>query len=197
METNRTCGSCSYCCTHVKVDAFNKPAGISCSHLLPVINDCGACGIYEDRPSECRQYKCSWLEGRLPEELKPDKSGLLFETGWIEWPKKLFMVMGFEHVAGAIDRFEKQLDAAAKNGTVIVVIPKDGSEGVMFAEKEDGETYFAFMDMCRRAGGITHVFADGVVEDKFEPEPKGEVDVAPDRVRETGQIVDTSGAVER
>ena len=176
-KASRECGSCSYCCTHVAVKAFDKPVGTPCQHLLPIIPNepcAGACGIYADRPSECKMYRCSWLEGNLPEELKPDKCGLLFETGWIEWPHKVTMLMGFEHVAGALGKYEHLLEAAAVDGKVIVVIPKDGDAGTLFAEEKDGLAYMQFMDACRQHGGVTHVFADGnILEDKFEPELKG------------------------
>lgn len=33
------------------------------------------CKIYEDRPTPCRTFECSWLKGEVPVEWKPDKVG--------------------------------------------------------------------------------------------------------------------------
>ena len=39
----------------------------------------GGCAIYESRPSICRGFTCQWLiDPTYPEELKPDKSKLVF-----------------------------------------------------------------------------------------------------------------------
>jgi Fe-S-cluster containining protein len=33
------------------------------------------CKIYEDRPTPCRTFECSWIKGETPVEWKPDKVG--------------------------------------------------------------------------------------------------------------------------
>jgi len=35
----------------------------------------GGCGIYETRPSICRDYRCLWLQGGLEDEERPDRTG--------------------------------------------------------------------------------------------------------------------------
>lgn len=161
----RICGACHECCIYTPVAALNKPAGTPCEKLLPVIQPCGACSIYADRPSECAAYKCSWLDGTLPEALKPDACGILFETATIKWPKPLHLVVGFENRAGAVAEFEQQLDAAAVGGIVIGVVPFDKSSDVLyFGDRDDLEAWSLFMENARRSGGVTHQFADGIVE---------------------------------
>ncbi|WP_247637061.1 hypothetical protein [Methylobacterium sp. 37f] len=51
-----------------------KPAGILCRHSTGV-----ACGIYQDRPEACVRWHCLWRKiGALPDELRPDRSGVMF-----------------------------------------------------------------------------------------------------------------------
>jgi Fe-S-cluster containining protein len=70
-ETKRKCGLCSSCCTLLRVDALEKPAGTPC----PNLRRGGKCGIYETRPGICRGYMCAWLVGMAPREDRPDRVG--------------------------------------------------------------------------------------------------------------------------
>jgi len=73
--TARTCAGCDLCCTTLAVDALAKPCGARCPHLA---GDPGhSCGIYAERPDECARYACVWLEGLLPERLKPSRCGFV------------------------------------------------------------------------------------------------------------------------
>lgn len=67
----RSCGSCSHCCTVLRVDPLAKPAGVDCVH------QCGerGCGIYATRPPICRDYRCLWLQGGLRDDERPDRTG--------------------------------------------------------------------------------------------------------------------------
>jgi Fe-S-cluster containining protein len=163
METPRECGSCHDCCVYVKVEAFKKPAGVPCQHLN-VLQPCGACGIYADRPSECKQFTCAWLDGFLVDELKPDASGITLEVGRIEWPRPIALLLGFENVAGSVDRQQDQLTASGVNGAVIMIVRKDGTGLEAFGEPADIEAVEQWTALCRQQGGVTHVYADGVVE---------------------------------
>lgn len=68
----RSCGSCTACCTYLDIkggtgktisflDATDvaKPAGRPCQFCTVK-----GCGIYENRPVVCREFKCDWLQGR-------------------------------------------------------------------------------------------------------------------------------------
>lgn len=68
----RTCGTCTACCTSLRIDArpgystrldtgedISKPAGERCRFLTAL-----GCGIYEVRPLVCRRFKCDWLSYR-------------------------------------------------------------------------------------------------------------------------------------
>jgi hypothetical protein len=55
------------------VQAIGKPMYVHCPHQCNK-----GCDIYDSRPSECASFKCQWLYGRLREQQRPDKLGLMF-----------------------------------------------------------------------------------------------------------------------
>lgn len=77
--TERTCGSCTACCKTCRVSEIEKPANRWCPHV-----EIGrGCRIYEDRPNQCRQFRCVWLQdisGLLPDDARPDKSGVVIQA---------------------------------------------------------------------------------------------------------------------
>ncbi|MEE8167216.1 MAG: hypothetical protein V3T64_16740 [Myxococcota bacterium] len=74
----RSCGSCSLCCTLLRVDELHKVAGEDCIHQRGT----AGCGIYETRPPICRGYRCLWLQGGLEDDERPDRTG----ASWIWSP---------------------------------------------------------------------------------------------------------------
>jgi SEC-C motif len=77
----RSCGECEECCRVVAVAELNKPYHTPCVHQTGK-----GCGIYGDHPAECREYACVWLQGKMPEEMRPDKIGILVDAeGGDEW----------------------------------------------------------------------------------------------------------------
>lgn len=72
----RTCGTCSMCCRWPSVPDINKPAKIKCQHLH---NKGYGCSIYENRPSLCEKYQCSWLRGIGDEEDQPNNCYILID----------------------------------------------------------------------------------------------------------------------
>ncbi|WP_375383374.1 YkgJ family cysteine cluster protein [uncultured Sphingomonas sp.] len=82
---DRTCGDCTVCCTLLKVDApnFKKPAETPCAHLAS-----RGCGIHAIRPGICRTWFCAWRRiAALPEEARPDRSGLLVSLNFVREPQ--------------------------------------------------------------------------------------------------------------
>lgn len=78
---NRACGTCTLCCTVMKVTMEPpKPARTPCRHCSK-----GGCAIYADRPEPCATFECVWLaSGRLmdtamPAALRPDRSHVVLE----------------------------------------------------------------------------------------------------------------------
>lgn len=69
LVESRSCGSCSLCCKVARLWTLQKPAGKWCSHCAP---GRGGCQIHADRPSECRDFFCSWLRSpELGQEWQP------------------------------------------------------------------------------------------------------------------------------
>lgn len=74
LVPDRSCGQCTACCRLLEIEALGKPAGILCQH-----NTGCACTIYPERPEACARWHCLWRRiGALPEDLRPDRSGVIF-----------------------------------------------------------------------------------------------------------------------
>ena len=65
------------CCKVMGIDELRKPPSVWCQHA-----EIGkGCKIYEDRPESCRVFRCLWLnDPRLPDEMRPDKSKVVFHV---------------------------------------------------------------------------------------------------------------------
>ena len=71
--TDRSCDGCNMCCY---IPAINEPTLKKKEWSMCPNCDVGVgCKIYEDRPTPCRTFECSWLKGEVPVEWKPDKVG--------------------------------------------------------------------------------------------------------------------------
>ncbi len=73
--TPRACGECAACCELPAVPSLGKPACSPCPRSSPA-----GCTTYDDRPAECRAYRCLWLDDALGDEAdRPDRLGLMFD----------------------------------------------------------------------------------------------------------------------
>lgn len=75
----RSCGSCSLCCTLLRVEELAKPAGVDCIHQCLGPDVAGGCGIHARRPPVCRGYRCLWLQGGLEDDERPDRTGAVVD----------------------------------------------------------------------------------------------------------------------
>jgi hypothetical protein len=57
VREGRHCGTCTLCCKVMTVEELRKPNGRWCPHCIKG----RGCGIYSDRPNECRQFQCGYL----------------------------------------------------------------------------------------------------------------------------------------
>lgn len=84
----RSCGDCTACCTVLTVDTpdFKKPGETPCANL------CAAgCSIHPVRPTICRTWFCAWRRvAGMPEEARPDRSGLLVSINFSREPRNCF-----------------------------------------------------------------------------------------------------------
>lgn len=74
--TFRPCGECTGCCIgQLAADIYGRKMwpGKPCDFLVK-----GICTIYQDRPqSPCRNFQCGWSQHLLPEDMRPDKCGIM------------------------------------------------------------------------------------------------------------------------
>jgi Fe-S-cluster containining protein len=69
------CGTCTLCCRLTEVPELSKPLNQWCKSCNPS----QGCSIYESRPESCRKFRCVWLLKGLHENLRPDRSKVIFE----------------------------------------------------------------------------------------------------------------------
>jgi hypothetical protein len=67
LPNTRTCNGCSLCCTVMAVYELPKPSNVRCEHLSAM----GRCKIYATKPETCTGFRCLWLQGLMPDRLKP------------------------------------------------------------------------------------------------------------------------------
>lgn len=73
----RECGDCSLCCKVMAIEELTKPAGSWCDQCEPG----HGCRNYQDRPGECRNFRCLWLiDPRFGEHWKPNRSKIVLTT---------------------------------------------------------------------------------------------------------------------
>lgn len=77
MSIERGCEDCTLCCKVLGVEELDKPAGRWCRHC-----DVGkGCTIYEQRPQECRDFRCLFLAVEtFPEEWRPNRAHFVLTT---------------------------------------------------------------------------------------------------------------------
>ncbi len=70
----RSCGECTVCCIVPGIDTHDiqKITGATCRHCAA-----GGCAIYDARPRACRDFFCAWMEGAMPQDWRPNDSGVL------------------------------------------------------------------------------------------------------------------------
>lgn len=74
VVAGRNCDGCAMCCKLPNIDELAKPQLGWCPHCV----NHSRCGIYEQRPTFCRDYYCAYLRNPdLDERWKPSRSKLL------------------------------------------------------------------------------------------------------------------------
>ena len=72
----RSCGTCAACCRWPAVEEIKKPPKTRCQYLQKRGH---GCKVYDDRPTACADYRCSWLRGMGDEQDQPDRCGVLID----------------------------------------------------------------------------------------------------------------------
>ena len=112
----KECGECSLCCEIPPVPAISKPA----NHRCPFWDK--GCNLYPDHPGQCKTFVCLWLANeKLPDQLRPDRCGVMFET---HWPEKtvLALVDPFRPDAWRFGRVERLMKRMVRDGYVVWVV---------------------------------------------------------------------------
>jgi hypothetical protein len=75
VALEKSCGTCTKCCTVMGVPELKKRPWLKCSHVL----DGAGCSIYTERPASCAKFICGWLmDPNMGPDLKPDKCHVVF-----------------------------------------------------------------------------------------------------------------------
>lgn len=88
LAPERTCGECVACCKILVINHPNlrKEADCLCPH-----NVGSGCGIYETRPTVCRNWHCLWRHlADMPDGLRPDRSGMMVSLEGHRPPRTIF-----------------------------------------------------------------------------------------------------------
>lgn len=127
IAEERSCGSCTVCCTVLGVRELAKPMRTPCAH------DSGKdCRIYAERPQSCRDFSCLWLldeESRMiPATWRPDRKRVMWT--YIHEPQLDRMVVQVWEVA---PHALNQVDVVTKLGwfarSRLVFVFRYGVEG--------------------------------------------------------------------
>jgi len=100
QTSGRSCGDCTACCFTHEIKHFNKPVAQQCGQC-----EVGkGCKIYGQHPQECKGFKCLWLMKEFPENMRPDRLGVVVDFVPEEMLKKKVTVLRMYEVwAGALD----------------------------------------------------------------------------------------------
>ncbi len=136
---NRDCGDCAACCTVLTVNSpdFKKPAGIPCAKL-----GARGCSIHDVRPHICRTWFCVWRRvAQLPEEARPDRSGLLVSVNFVREPRNCFEGVSIHvRTTGSIDTIDKAMAGIVLDSLcdrLIAVWFSDGSKKMLMHPETD------------------------------------------------------------
>ena len=109
----RKCGRCKLCCKVYAIPELNKGFGEWCQHCPYT-----GCKIYDTRPAVCRDFRCLWLEGRLPSSWRPDLIHIVFRHCLTV--DSIPLITAHESHKGALQK--SKLTQLAKSGIGVMVI---------------------------------------------------------------------------
>lgn len=153
----RECGDCRACCIHFRIDdpALHKLNGAVCSNLVP-----GGCAIYDARPAPCREFYCFWRLELLPDEWRPDRSGVLLfgekDPGMAHSGRAAVFKLIGDHRVAVSDGFAEVVVLMIERGhSVMLAIPGPvGTPDRVVRLKPLVEAAIAARDMAGLLAGI-------------------------------------------
>ncbi len=123
----RSCGECTACCKTHYIQELQKLPGVWCKHCSVGIG----CKIYDQRPTECREYACEWLRGSGLESERPDKTGTIIDT-MISDDKREALIRIVEVSENAIERLRvrQMAEYFLSSGVPVYFVPLHGSGNI-------------------------------------------------------------------
>lgn len=97
LVLDRTCGTCTACCSVLPVRAagFTKMPSTTCALCIPG----RGCKIYDARPDACQTYYCVWRQSSvLDDEWRPDRSGVLITDEYEDVPEGYALASGVRFI---------------------------------------------------------------------------------------------------
>ncbi|NEX92118.1 YkgJ family cysteine cluster protein [Caulobacter sp. 17J65-9] len=134
MAPTKSCGDCSLCCKLLGIASIAKEPGSWCGHYRRG----SGCGIYADRPGECRAFMCEWLLSKdFGDEWRPDRAKFVMQ--YEEKTNRLSVVVDpaqplawkREPYYGGIKRLSERVEQGAQ---VIVCV---GAQRIVIFPHED------------------------------------------------------------
>ena len=131
MVIENKCGECTVCCTLSYVKELNKKPGETCKHCIEKTG----CGIYEQRPQECKEFECAYLESGVTNiSLRPDNCNVMF----FKKSDRIFVgaVVPNKSVS---DIARGQIESFKQQGYSVVMIKLFAKPHIELAEGHSGE----------------------------------------------------------
>jgi len=122
MLENRNCGECSLCCfTHTV-----EPVPTEHHEWCVYCKSTGGCGIYLERPINCRVFRCEWLEGMGSDDERPDKTNIVVERQYDLYFDEKIVMMAATPTALESDYARTMTLEYLRHGLVVVHMHVDG-----------------------------------------------------------------------
>jgi len=165
----RQCGECAACCAWTRLEFLpDKPRGELCPHAHTDTATQGRCSIYETRPSVCKGFSCSWLDGYLDNDARPDRSGMLFETMQFSneiGPVEPTILLGIVNdIDKAREYTEERIGEFVRHDTAILLASRDPDGKTFIAGDKRGVAVIEAFLRNTAANGLEVRYADGNIE---------------------------------
>jgi hypothetical protein len=79
-KPKKSCDGCTLCCRLIAVAEIGLPSFTRCQHerSFPYAGTPG-CAVYDRRPQSCRVWSCQYLLEGWPDDLRPDRCGVVVD----------------------------------------------------------------------------------------------------------------------
>ena len=127
------CGECTVCCTLSHIKELNKKPWDTCGHCILK----KGCGIYKDRPNECKEFECAYYQGGSNIELRPDKCGVMF----VKRNNRIFAGILVPDVP-VTDTARGQVEAFKQQGYSVILLKKGEGPNIELAPGHNKQEIF-------------------------------------------------------